>query len=258
MNPEGQAQRNTEMESESPMLEMVRIQHLADNIQKDLDLLKEYEDALRLEYDPRRRMNYRREIERLLESADKYQREYNELRKLIESKSSVAMQNVETKLQDMDTKLNILLTGQNAIHDNLVNLRQTILARFDVYEQTIIRTIIDRLDQEQLVSTQAVLDSIATQRLSEGELQETLNAVREASNEILQHEKIISDPNLANGIEQLSDLVDSPKLDASHKLKITLPIIPFFLSYEGFVELKSGMNLESAWKKLLSRARGKQ
>lgn len=246
------------MESESPMLEMVRIQHLADNIQKDLDLLKEYEDTLRLEDDPRRRMKYRHEIEHLLDSADKYQREYNELQKLIETKSSVAMQNVETKLQDMDTKLNILLTGQNAINYNLVNLRQTVLVRFDVYEQTIIRTIIDRLDQEQLVYTQAVLDSISTQRLSEVELQETLNAVREVSNEILQHEKIISDPNLANGIEQLSDLVDSPKLDASHKLKITLPIIPFFLSYEGFVELKSGMKLESAWNKLLSRVRGKQ
>jgi len=58
---------------------------------------------------------------------------------------------------------------------------------------------------------------------------------------------------LTSEIENLSDVVDAPKLDASHKLKITIPIIPFILSYEGEMGLKSGMNLESAWQRLLSK-----
>jgi len=244
-----------EMRSEIPQPEMLRIQHLADNIQKDLDLLKEYEDILRLEDDPRRRAKYRREIEQLRESAASYKREYDELQIQITGKPTVAMQNVEAQLQQMDTKLSTLLVGQKTIQDTLVNLRRTVLARFDASEQTIITTIVDRLDQEQLVNTQAVLDSIATRQFAENELHETLVAVRDTLNEIHQKETFLSDSHLTSEIEDLSDVVDAPELDVSHKLKITVPIIPFILSYEGEMALKSGMNLESAWHRLLSKVR---
>lgn len=246
------------MESETQMLDTKRIQHLADNIRKDFDLLKEYEDKLRLEDDPRRRAKYQMEIEQLRKSAESFEREYNKLQTHIGTKSSMPMQNVGAQLQQMETKLDTLQTGQKAILDNLVYLRQTVLARFDVNEQKIINTIIDRLDPEKLIDIQAVLDGIATSHLPDYELQKTLDAVRETLNEIRQQKTFLSDSTLASDLEQLSDVVDAPKLDVSHKLKITVPIIPFFLSYEGFVELKSGMNLESAWKKLLDRVRGKQ
>jgi len=155
------------LEKKSSQPEMVRIQHLADNIQKDLDLLKEYEDTLRLEDDPRRRAKYHREIEQLRESAASYKREYDELQIQVADKPSVPMQNVGTQLQQMDTKLDTLLEGQKTIQDNLVDVRKTILARFDANEQTIIATIVDRLDEEQLVNTQAVLDSITTRQFEE-------------------------------------------------------------------------------------------
>jgi hypothetical protein len=137
----------------------------------------------------------------------------------------------------------------------MVNLRETVLARFDASEQTIITTIVDRLDHEQLVNTQAVLDSIATRQFAENELQETMVAVRDTLNEIRQKETFLAESHLTSEIEDLSDVVDAPKLDVSHKLKITVPIIPFILSYEGEMALKSGMNLESAWHRLLSKVR---
>ena len=244
-----------EIRSEISQPEMLRIPHLADNIQKDLDLLKEYEDILRLEDDPRRRAKYRREIEQLRESAASYKREYDELQIQITGKPTVAMQNVEAQLQQMDTKLNTLLVGQKTIQDTLVNLRRTVLARFDASEQTIITTIVDRLDQEQLVNTQDVLDSIATRQFAENELRETIVAVRDTLNEIRQKEIFRSDFHLTSEIENISDVVYAPELDVSHKLKITVPIIPFILSYEGEMALKSGMNLESAWHRLLSKVR---
>ena len=244
-----------EMKPKTSQPEMLRIQHLADNIQKDLDLLKEYEDTLRLEDDPRRRAKYRREIEQLRESSASYKREYDELLIQITGKPSVTMQNVEVQLQQMDTKLNTLLVGQETIQDNLVNLRKTVLARFDANEQTIITTIVDRLDQEQLVNAEAVLDSIATRQFAEDELHEVLVAVRDTLNEIRQKETFLSDSHLTSEIEKLSDVVDAPKLDVSHKLKITIPIIPFILSYEGEMGLKSGLNLKSAWQRLFSKVR---
>ena len=238
--------------------EMLRIEHLADNIQKDLDLLKEYEDTLRLEDDPRRQARYRREIEQLRESATSYKREYKELQLQVANKSSVPMQNVGTQLQQIDDKLDTLLEGQKTIQNNLVDLRKTILAGFDTQEKVIITTIIDRLNQEQLVNTQAVLDVIAKRQLSDNELQETLSAVRETLNEIHQQKAFLSDSNLTSEIENLSDVMDESKLDVSHKLKVMVPIIPFILSYEGELGLNSGIKLESAWKKLLKKVRGEQ
>jgi predicted DNA-binding protein YlxM (UPF0122 family) len=50
----------------------LRLQHLEDNIKQDQDLLKDYEDSLRYEDEPRRKAKYRREIDQLRESANRY------------------------------------------------------------------------------------------------------------------------------------------------------------------------------------------
>ena len=231
------------------------------NIQKTLELIKEYEEIRRLSSDPKEQRKYEREIADLRKLLEGYEAELADLREVYETekithaKTSATMQNVDAQLHQMDTKLNTLLVGQETIQDNLVNLRKAVLARFDANEQTIITTIVDRLDQEQLVNAEAVLDSFATRQFAEDELHELLVAVKDTLNEIRQKETFLSDSHLTSEIGNLSAVVDAPKLDASHKLKITIPIIPFILSYEGEMALKSGMNLESAWQRLLSKVR---
>ncbi len=102
----------------SPELSAVwqqRLRNLADNTAQDLALLKEYEDALRYEDDLRRRARYRRETEQLRESLARYQKEYDELRAQVIGEPPAEMQDVVTRLQQMDTKLDTLLTGQRTI-----------------------------------------------------------------------------------------------------------------------------------------------
>lgn len=87
------------------MLIELRIQQLADNIRKDIDLLKNYEDELRYETDPRRRARYRREIERQRESLSSYQQEYDELRGQGTGGMTAGMQDTTDMLHQMDAKL---------------------------------------------------------------------------------------------------------------------------------------------------------
>jgi hypothetical protein len=68
----------------------------------------------------------------------------------------------------------------------------------------------------------------------------------------------LHDPQLVREVENLSAVVDDPKLDVSHKLKVSIPIIPLILSYETEVELKSGLNLKAAWQRLKVRVRGER
>jgi superfamily II RNA helicase len=213
------------------MLTERRLQDLADNIRQDLNLLKAYEDELRYETDPRHLAGYRREIERQRESLTRYQQEYDELQKQVTGVPSAEMVDTADLLRQMDAKLDDLLAGQENMQDDLKDLRKTLLARFDVSEQAIISAIVQRLDQNQLATVQSILDVIEANRAPESELQETLDAVQQALSEIKEKEAILHDPQLVREVENLSAVVDDPKLDVTHKLKVSVPIIPLILSY---------------------------
>jgi hypothetical protein len=238
------------------MLTELRIPQLRDNIRKDLDLIKEYEDLLRTDTDPRRRLGYRRNIEQLCESLASYQREYDELQKQAPGQPSAEMKDTADLLQRMDSKLDSFLRGQKVMQDDLNDFRKIMLARFDVSEQAIITAIVQRLDRNQLETVQSILDEIETHRVPENELQETLNTIQQALLEIRQEERGLYDSQLVSEAKNLSKVVDDPKLDVNHKLKISVPIIPLILSYETEVELKSGLNLKAAWQGLKARVRG--
>ena len=240
------------------MLTELRLQDLADNIRQDLNLLKEYEDGLRYETDPRRLAGYRREIERQRESLTRYQQEYDELQKQVTGVPSAEMVDTADLLRQMDAKLDDLLAGQENMQDDLNDLRKTLLARFDTSEQAIISAIVQRLDQNQLATVQSILDEIETHRVPENELQETLNTIQQALLEIRQTEIGLYDSQLTSEAKDLSEMVDDPKLDVNHKLKVSVPIIPLILSYETEVELKSGLNLKAAWQRLKARVRGER
>jgi hypothetical protein len=61
-----------------------------------------------------------------------------------------------------------------------------------------------------------------------------------------------------NEVEKVSGIIADPKLNSNHKLKYSIPIIPLILSYEGEVELKSGLNLKKVWQNLKARLRGRE
>jgi len=227
-----------------------RIQQLADNIRKDMDLLNDYEDELRYETDPRRLARYRREIERQRESLSRYRQKYDELRGQVTGEPPAGMQDSADMLRQMDGKLDDLVWGQKAIQDDLEDFRKTLLACFDDNEQTIISTVIQRLDQNQSATVQSILDEIETHRLPENELQETLSAVLQALSEIKRNEAGYYDSRLVSEAAKLSEVVDDPKLDVNHKLKVSIPIIPLILKYETEVGLNGGLNLKAVWQRL--------
>ena len=240
------------------MLTELRLQDLADNIRQDMNLLKAYEDELRHETDPRRLEGDRREIERQRESLTRYQQEYDELQKQVTGVPSAEMVDTANLLRQMDAKLDDVLKNQKVMQEDLKDLRKTLLARFDASEQAIISAIVQRLDQNQLATVQSIVDEIETHSVPENELQETLNTIQQALSEIKQNEVGYYDSQLVSEAKSLSDVVEDPKLDVTHKLKVSIPIIPLILTYETEVELKSGLNLKAAWQRLKVRVRGER
>ena len=230
-----------------------RLEQLANTIRLDLALLKDYGDSLENEKDPNRKAKYERTIEVLCETAERNRSKFSELRAQVAGEPSVAIQDVDVQLRKMNTKLDAILVGQEVILDELTDLRQDILDRFDAGEQAIINAVVERLDENQLVTVQVVLNGLDDRRIPENELQEILGAVQGLVAEIRREGVTLTDPALASGVERMEEVVKEPTLDVSHKLKLSVPIIPFILSYEGELGLASGLNLDKAWNRLVAK-----
>jgi class 3 adenylate cyclase len=228
-----------------------RLHDLSDNITEDYALLKEYEDNLRLEDDPRRRARNQREIDRLKTSASAYEREYKELELQFAGRSVEASQSERSELQQIHVKLDALLGGQSDINLSLYNLRQAILSRYEASEQRIINSITERLDQVQAETVQTMLEAVDKDQLNEAEMAEAISAVQQALVEVKQRGAALAEH------AELEETISAPHLDVKHKLKFSIPIVPLLLEYEGEVELGSGLNLESVWNRLVNKFRRK-
>ncbi|MEI6370004.1 MAG: hypothetical protein WCO49_09880 [Nostocales cyanobacterium ELA608] len=215
-----------------------RLTDLLDHITQDQKLLKEFEEALTVEDNPRTLKKYKKEIKRQQESIDNYKQEYTELQQQLIGISTPQIQVVgnqlqiiENQLQQIDAKLNIVLIKQDSL-----------LIRYEASEQAILRVFIEQLNQTQLAFTENMLNAVAANQVSESEMLEML-AVLES--------RIPSLP--ANSQAEIAEIIKSPELDARHKITVTLPIVPFLINYEGELELGTGFNIKSAWEFIIKK-----
>ncbi|MEM7555022.1 MAG: hypothetical protein AAF378_13140 [Cyanobacteria bacterium P01_A01_bin.84] len=229
----------------------IRLKDLEDHIQQDFDLLKKYEDTLRYEDDPRRKIKYQKEIEKLKESANGYQQELDELTKQLSNDITIHKPTFLEQLQQMNIKLDILKNVQFDIHQDLDSLHQSLLVRYEKTEQKIIEAFIQKLNHSQLTTVQKIICAIDDNRLPEAQMLQIIENTEYAIAKLQQ-----SGISLPSNQEQVTEIIKSPGLDTKHRLKISLPIIPILLSYEGELELGSGIDLKAVWQKLLTRFQG--
>ncbi|MBW4514660.1 MAG: hypothetical protein KME11_05490 [Timaviella obliquedivisa GSE-PSE-MK23-08B] len=222
-----------------------RLQDLEDHIAQEQELLREFEEVLSYETNPRRKAGYRHDIERQQKSVASYRQEYNELQQQLTGQPSARMQEMGNKLQQMDAKLNILLSSQVSIYENLARMRQDLLLRYDTTEQATIEAVAQHLDRNQLLLTQNLLDALEANQVPEQQMQQMLAVLEERV------------PALPPSQAAVAEIIKAPELDARHKLKFTLPLVPFLVDYEGELELASGFNIKSAWEQLLTKLRRK-
>ena len=130
--------------------------------------------------------------------------------------------------------------------DDLKAGQQRILARFDLAEQRIIAPILARLDEQQTTLIDAILEVLETTGVTADELDRHLVVIDTALAEVARRAAQIEDRQLVASTQQVAELASTPGLDAKHKLKVTIPIVPVLLSYEGEIELSSRLNLAGA------------
>ncbi len=225
----------------------LRFQQLEANIARIFTLIDEFEVEMLDEDSPDRRSKYRRRIERLRELNAGYQQEYDELKTQVTCEVPEQMQDVAAKLQRVNTQINAL---GNLVLGSYAELQKTLLARYTATERTVVTAITEQLNQNHLVTVQLVLDALEANYISEAEIQQFVKGIQQILG-VLEEKNLTLPP----GKDAVTKAINDPVLDAKHKLKVSLPIIPFLLDYEGELELGAGFNLKAAWERWVAKYR---
>lgn len=151
------------------------------------------------------------------------------------------MRRVEGKVDDVSAQL----TAMEA----------TLLARFDQQAQAILSPLLARLEEGQAYTIAQILDGLeqsdAVTGAAADELAQYLAEMEGRLEKIAQQPSLLSDAQLAAASAQTSQAIKAPQLDMRHRLKVTVPLIPFLLFYENETDIGSGLELEKVWQALI-------
>lgn len=221
-----------------PSIMQMRLQQLEDNVVRVLKLLNEYRVELIDKPDPGTKNKYRRRIEDLRKQRDEYESELIAIQEqLTKEQPKEQISIITSQLQQIDSKLNWLADSQAALH-------QTIFVHFTTDEKDLVAPIANQLEEAQVVEVESVLEVVESNQVSEEEtklvltqLQQTLALLKEKGFQ------------LPSGNEAIVEVLNHPTLDAKQALKVSIPIIPFLLSYEGELGLGTGIKIKEIWER---------
>lgn len=162
---------------------------------------------------------------------------------------------VLAEIRDMLGEMQATLARVDSGVADLKVAQVALLARYDEGEQHILATIIRRLDDQEAALTAAILEAIDADRLSADELRETLAVIAAAVAEATRSAWASANPQATADLRQAAAIAADPRLDAKHKLKVAIPIVPVLLTYEAEIEFGAGLNLREVWRQLTQRSR---
>jgi hypothetical protein len=136
------------------------------------------------------------------------------------------------------------------IHGDIKSLRQSILDRFDLCEKKIISAVFERLDVDKLEIIEMLLNAVESGEVPKNLIDETLSATKDFVSEIRANRLEIQDPEVSTSLDSWEEAIDSPELKIENRIKVTIPIIPLLLTYEGSYRFETGLKLDSTWNKL--------
>lgn len=154
-----------------------------------------------------------------------------------------------------------LLSKLDAIHDevkqqgeetrkSIRTLRKDILDRFDVADREFLDEIVAELNLSQASIVEQTIDRLESDTGNDRELQASLHEIQQALQQVQNKLAQIDHDALNEAAREVLAVISEPEISVRHKLKLTVPIIPVFLNYEGELELGQSLRLESAWNAL--------
>ncbi|PIY47541.1 MAG: hypothetical protein COZ05_04675 [Armatimonadetes bacterium CG_4_10_14_3_um_filter_59_10] len=146
--------------------------------------------------------------------------------------------------------IHIRQTNYGADENSLAMLRSELLQRLDSNSGLLVNELLEQLSSERLLEIKQLYDVIETHNVADQEIKDFLSQLHTLIVSV-NHQKATSDS--IPDTQKIINLVDSPNLSASHKLKLSIPIIPYLLDYETEMEVSGKMDLKKMWGWLMNK-----
>lgn len=233
-------------------LQQQRLHDLQQNIQRSLDLLRQYEMLIQLEDNPRTLQRYQREIDREKETIERYTKEAAALTPL--TSQTPELNAMQQSLDTLHQKMDALSQQLSQVDRNLTGGQVNIMAhlkKLDHQQQTYYQALTQRLDKHQLELVDLLLDAADKQQIAQWDAAHLTLMTQQALVDL--HRLRENQPDAAQWQSLIALLGQETTWD--HKLKWTLPIIPGILSYENEASLDILPTLREAWERLRNRVK---
>jgi hypothetical protein len=182
-----------------------------------------------------------------LEDLDKLIRD--DLRDLNAINRQQAVETRRLERRRLDQEAEHVRESYNSHREEYTNLlRQVIPTQFAPGEQALIRTVMQRLDSEQVAFTHTALQE--AERDPDNPAFTQLLAQVVAIIPAVQQRLAAKNTPSAHQLAQAAQVLQAPTADLKQKLKLSVPLIPFFLSLETELNLNIAANLKAAWERL--------
>jgi hypothetical protein len=230
-------------------LQQQRLADLQHNLEQDYQLLKEYEDLLRLADDPRRLLRYRREIERQKAAIAGYEQQLADIVPEAATRPEAMPTQIQQALAALQTQIvtleQRLLAGQQSLSEQLRQQQSALLAHIDARHRETIGRVTARLEADQLETVDLLYDLVDRQQLAQWELNEITTLVQQSL------VKLKDAPNAAYWQQLLVAAKGTKALDQ----KLMLPLIPCFLEYELELRADTLPALQKVWQRLRAKVK---
>lgn len=214
-------------------------QHIEKRLTSLIGLIDDIQYQLDGKDDPRIRFDLRRQLEDVRERKLEAEEELAGLNNDMPVIPTAQDQGLRDQLKIIENKI-------DHIQNDVGNLRLDVLNRFKGDEQDFVKLLVERLDASQLLATNSLLAAIETSSSTGQELVQTIDDFRKELKAIEPVARAASSP-VAEQLSKVNEIFDDPNLDAKHKLEISIPIIPYILTYKSEIGLGSTLNLSAAW-----------
>ncbi|MFZ0544720.1 MAG: hypothetical protein WAM60_04755 [Candidatus Promineifilaceae bacterium] len=241
----------------------VRLQDLQSNIDREVELLREYEEQLTYEDDSRRLRKIQHEIERQKKTIAGYQQQAAEIQSRLSSTPQQESGERQNQLDEISQKLsalskqietaeNHLAEGQKSIREDIRQQQEAVLAHIDAQYRQTVAVLVKKMDANQLEVTELLLDAADQQQIAQWEAENLTLLAQQALVELKQlHEE---QPDSAEWQSLLNALAKETGWE--QKLKLTVPLVPGVLGFESEIKMDVVPMLSQAWERLVKRVRG--
>lgn len=147
-------------------------------------------------------------------------------------------------------KMDALNENQLASHSQIEQLRAKVLEKMAGIE-IVMMQVVNSLDENGLRSLSLVTQAIDEGKIAREESLTMLDAIYRTLKNLRASNRPI--PEIMKPVEAY---ISDAKVDAAHRLKVTIPIIPFLLDYEGELDLGADVNLRKLWETIVNKAKG--